>query len=62
MPCTPGLWYHKTRSTTFTLVVDGSGIKYFSEEDLDHLINALKTHYTVSVDPTGAHYCGLRID
>ena len=62
MPYTPGLWRHKTRSTTFTLAVNDFGIKYFSEEDLDHLINALKTHYIISVDPTGAHYYRLHID
>ena len=62
MPYTPGLWRHKTRRTTFTLAVNDFGIKYVSEEDLDHLLNALNTHYTTSVDPTGAYYCGVHID
>ena len=44
-PCSnvPGLWKHKWRSTTFTLVVNDFGIKYVGKENLDHLINALKT-------------------
>ena len=56
------LWRHKKRRTTFTLSVYDFGNTYFTEEDLNHLLNALKTHYIISVDPTGAHYCGLHID
>ena len=62
MPCTPGLWRHNTLRTTFTLAVDDFGIKHFNQDDHDHLLNALKTHYTISEDPTGSHYCGLHID
>ena len=62
MPFTPGLWRHNTRRTTFTLAVDDFSIKYFNQDDLDHLLNALKTHYTISEDTTGSHYCGLHID
>ena len=42
IPCTPGLWRHITRRTTFTLAVDDLGIKHFNQDDLDHLLNALK--------------------
>ena len=62
MPCTPGLWRHNKRRTTFTLAVDDFGIKHSNQDYLDHLLNALKTHYTISEDPTGSHYCGLHID
>ena len=62
MPGTPGLWCHNTRRTTFTLAVDDFGIKYFNQDDLDHLLNVLKTHYNISEDPTVSHYCGLHID
>ena len=48
IPCTPGLWRHNTRHTTFTLAVDDFSIKHFNKDDLDHLLNALKTHYTIS--------------
>ena len=61
MPCTPGLWSHITRCTTFTFAVDDFCIKHFNQDDLDHLLNALKTHYTISEDPTGSHYFGLHI-
>ena len=62
MPCTPGLWRHNTPRTTFTLAVYNFSIKHFNQDGLDHLLNALKTHYTISEDPTGSHYCGLQID
>ena len=39
---TPGLWKHSTRPISFTLVVDDFGIKYKRQEDIDHLIAALK--------------------
>ena len=42
MPCTSGLWHHNTRHTTFTLSVDDFSIKHFNQDDLDHLLNALK--------------------
>ena len=40
-PFTPGLWHHTTRRTTFTLCVDDFGVKYFSPDDANHLIQAL---------------------
>jgi hypothetical protein len=59
---TPGLWKHETRKTTFTLVVDDFGVQYFSKEDADHLINAIKTNYPVKVDWTGSKYIGIDLD
>ena len=46
-PCrlTPGLWKHKTNSITFTLVVDDFGVKYSSQKDIDHLLNALRATF-----------------
>ena len=38
---TPGLWYHKTRQTKFTLSVDDFGVKYLNKEDSQHLLNAI---------------------
>ncbi len=46
----PGLWTHKTRNTCFTLVVDNFAIKYTKVEDAQHLIDALKKNYTITVD------------
>ena len=38
---TPGLWYHKTRPISFTLVVDDFGVKYVGKVHVDHLIACL---------------------
>ena len=61
MLCTPGLWRHNTCHTTFILAAYDFGIKHFNQDDIDHLLNTLKTHYTISEDPTGSHYCVLQI-
>ena len=61
MPCTPGLWCHTTKLTTFTLALDDFGIKLFTKANLNHLLNALQQYYTISVDTTGYYYCGLNI-
>jgi len=60
-PNNPGLWYHNTRRTRFCLCVDDFGIKYFSKDDAEHLINVLKKYYKVSIDWTGKNYCGFEI-
>jgi hypothetical protein len=56
---THGLWRHKTRHITFTLVVDDFGVKYVGKEHADHLLNALKQHYEVTEDYEGKLYCGI---
>ena len=56
-----GLWKHKTRPTIFCLCVDDFGVKYFNEDDKQHLLNALQDHYKITVDHEGQHYCGLTI-
>ena len=61
MPNTTGLWKHTTRQTTFALCVDDFGVKYFSREDADHLINALRSTYNITIDWTGSLYCGLTL-
>ena len=58
-PCTPGLWRHTKRPTTFTLCVDNFGVKYFPKQDAYHLVNVLKTNYGVIIYWTGSLYCGL---
>jgi hypothetical protein len=60
-PYTTGLWHHETRPTKFCLCVDDFGVKYFSRHDADHLLNALRAHYKISVDWEGKNYCGLSI-
>ena len=36
--------------------------KNFNQDDIYRLLDALRTHYTISEDPIGSHYCGLQID
>ena len=36
---TPGLWLHKTRPISFTLVVDDFGVKYMNKKDINHLFD-----------------------
>jgi hypothetical protein len=62
MKCTPGLWRHTTKRTTFALCVDNFGVKYFSKADALHLINAVNDHYESTVDWEGNLYCGLNLD
>ena len=61
-PVSVGIWKHKTRATKFCLCVDDFGIKYNSLDDANHLLDALRKHYQISVDWTGKNYCGLTID
>ncbi len=46
----PGLWMHESRATKFTLVVDNFAKKIMSKNDAEHIINALKNDYTITVD------------
>jgi hypothetical protein len=61
-PYTTGLWKHDTRPTKFCLCVDDFGVKYFSKNDADHLLDALRANYKISVDWAGNNYCGLVIN
>jgi hypothetical protein len=60
-PYTTGLWTHATRPTKFCLCVDDFGVKYFTADDANHLLNSLCAHYKISVDWEGKNYCGLSI-
>eukprot|EP00978_Attheya_sp_CCMP212_P036552 scaffold166612_cov63-Attheya_sp.AAC.1 len=56
-PRTPGLFRHETRPITFCLVVDDFGIKYVGQEHADHLLDTLRTQYTMTTDWDGTNYC-----
>ena len=58
---TPGLFRHRTRPVTFSLVVDNFGVKYVGEQHAQHLIDTLKSLYTVTTNWTGSLYCGLTL-
>ena len=56
------LFSHTTRPTKFTLVVDDFAIKYNAEADLDHLLDALRETYTITVDRAIKKYVGIQVD
>ena len=58
---TPGLWYHKTRSISFTIVVYDFSVKYVNKADVEHLLESLQTTYKLTVDWTGDLYCGIEV-
>ena len=58
----PGLWRHKTCPTLFALVVDDFAIKYFSDDDLEHLIKTLRQYYDVTVDYEGKEFLKMELD
>lgn len=57
-----GLFVHKTRDISFTLVVDDFGIKYQRKEDVEHLIKAMREKYTFKVDYDAKQYIGVHLD
>jgi hypothetical protein len=61
-PFTPGLWRHHTKKTTFVLCVDDFGVKCFSKSDAQHLIDAIKAHYELTINWSSLLYCGLTLD
>jgi hypothetical protein len=61
-PLVPALWKHMTQPTQFVLIVDNFGIKYFTTEDLDHLINTLKKYYAHQGWSTGEGISQIELD
>jgi hypothetical protein len=59
---THGLWTHDTRPISFSLVVDGFGVKYVGREHAEHLMECIKNNYNISSDWNGSAYCGLTLD
>ena len=47
-PITLGIWRHQNGPLQLSLVVDDFGIKYDRQEDITHLLDALKTIYKIS--------------
>ena len=58
---TPGLWFHKTKPITFTLVVDDFGIKYIKKEHIEHLLKEVEEQYPIKLDWTGSKYLGMNL-
>jgi hypothetical protein len=58
---TPGLWLHKTRPISFTLVVDDFAVKYVGKQHAEHLRNALLQTYELTTDWTATVYSGMTL-
>jgi hypothetical protein len=58
---TPSLWKHATLPVVFSLVVDDFGVKYTGAANAQHLIDALKEIYKISIDWAGELYLGLTL-
>ena len=59
---TPGLWLHKTRNISFTLVVDDLGVKYIEKADADHLFSEIKAKYPFKIDWKANTYLGINFE
>ena len=60
IPRTEGLFLHKTRDISFTLVVDDFGIKYTKQADVDHLVAAVWEKYPFKVNWDAKQYIGIQ--
>jgi hypothetical protein len=58
---TPGLWLHKTRPISFTLVVDDFAVKYVGKQHAEHLRNAVLQTYELTTDWTATVYSGITL-
>jgi hypothetical protein len=58
---TPGLWLHKTRPISFTLVVDDFAVKYVGKQHAEHLRDALVRTYELTTDWTATVYSGMTL-
>ena len=61
-PHAPNIWVHESKPTNCFLCVDDFGVKYFSSADKDHLIQALKINYDITINIAGKDFCGLHLD
>ena len=55
------IWSHENRRTKFCLCVDDFRVQYFSQQDAEHLIQALQSKYIITMDYSGKKFCGLDI-
>jgi hypothetical protein len=57
----PGLWLHKTRPISFTLVVDDFAVKYVRKHHAEHLRNAFLRTYELTTDWTVTVFSGMKL-
>jgi hypothetical protein len=58
---TPGLWLHKTRPISFTLVVDDFAVKCVGKQHAEHLRHDLLQTYELTTDWTATVYSGMTL-
>jgi hypothetical protein len=58
---TPGIWLHKTRPISFTLIVDDFTVKYVGKQHAEHLWNSLLRTYELTTDWTATVYSGMTL-
>jgi hypothetical protein len=58
---TPGLWLHKTRPISFTLIVDDFAVRYVGKQHAQHLRNALLRPFELTTDLTATVYSGMTL-
>jgi hypothetical protein len=58
---TPGLWLHKTRPISFSLIVDDFAVKYVGKQHADRLRNALLRNYDLTTDWAETVYSGMTL-
>jgi hypothetical protein len=58
---TPGLWLHRTRPISFTLVVDDFTVKYVGKKHAEHLRDSLLCTYELTTDWTATVYSGMTL-
>ena len=58
---TPCLLVHNSKKTIFNLVVDNFCVQYFSTEDADHFLNALRAKYLITFDMDAKVYIGIKL-
>ena len=56
-----GFWKHKTRRICLCFVVNDFTVKYVNQEDADHIMNAIRRYYPMTVDKEATKYIGLTI-
>jgi hypothetical protein len=58
---TPGLWKQKTRPISFSLVDNDFGMKYFGEDNAQHLLQTIQQYYKCLCNWDSKQYCRLTI-
>ena len=61
MEYTPGVWKHNTRKTTLALCINNFGTKYFSQDNANKLVHAVKFYYTFTAKWSVTLYCGINL-